>query len=396
VVLTDGTLLVTDNATLGSFLTVTGAGTLTIDGTVETYGGSISASANSRVEIGTLDGASGGITLSADGTSAIEIGTAGTASTATITIDGGVTVTESGSSRRRASSSMARRTSRTLTLDATGRGLSGSGSLQIGQGSSLVVDGVDPGPSDKVSIDFAGSGGSLWLASNDFNSLAQLIPAISGFNATDVIEHQGAATSAQNSGGVLSWYDGTTLVATLTIGSGYSNQFLTLSVDNGAYTQIDCLGGGRTRRPRALRTRTGINGSARSPASGTRRRTGNDVTTGQNPAAVAPGAQDLVTIGAASNGAAQAIVGDGSAYGLTIDDETLLEGTFNIGEDGLIATGGPVVLYEGSGLTDAGGATFDAFSGLTLDGASMSVSARRDVRCLHLGDARRRVYVGLR
>ncbi len=144
-VLTDGTLLVTGNATLGSVLTVTGAGALTIDGTVDTDGGSIYASNNSRAEVGTLDGASGGITLSADSTSSIEIGTAGTASTATITIDSGVTVTESGSFTAPGivvDGTLAVEPDQTLTLDGTDRGLSGSGSVQIGQGSSLVVDGV--------------------------------------------------------------------------------------------------------------------------------------------------------------------------------------------------------------------------------------------------------------
>jgi hypothetical protein len=103
------------------------------------------------------------------------------------------------------------------------------------------------------------------------------------------------------------------------------------------------------------------------------------VTAGQNPAAVAPGANDTVTIGAAANGATQVLIGNGNAYGLTLEGETLLDGVFNVVGTG--ASGGltvaqyaSVVLYTGSSLAVSGDATFGPYySGVTLNGGTMTV-----------------------
>ena len=100
-----------------------------------------------------------------------------------------------------------------------------------------------------------------------------------------------------------------------------------------------------------------------------------DVMAGQNPAALAPGANDLVTIGAAANGAAQVIIGNGNAQSLTIQGETLLEGQFTIGAGGLTATpNASIVLDAGSSLAVSGNAIFDTEAVAVLNGGTMSVT----------------------
>ena len=99
------------------------------------------------------------------------------------------------------------------------------------------------------------------------------------------------------------------------------------------------------------------------------------MTAGQNPAAVAPGKNDLVTIAAAAGGAAQVVVGDGNAYSLTLDGETLLDGVFGIGAGGLsLATSASAYLYGGSQLNVAGNATFGSYAGVTLNGGAMKLT----------------------
>ena len=142
-----------------------------------------------------------------------------------------------------------------------------------------------------------------------------------------------------------------------------------------ARTQIDYLGGGTSRA--AGHGERGLPYVWIGPVAGYWNATANsdDVTAGQNPAALAPGANDLVTIGAAAHGAAQVVIGNGNAQSLTIQGETLLEGQFTIGAGGLtVAQGASAVLYAGSSLAVSGNATFDTEATLTLNGGTMSVA----------------------
>jgi hypothetical protein len=100
-----------------------------------------------------------------------------------------------------------------------------------------------------------------------------------------------------------------------------------------------------------------------------------DTTAGQSPASVAPGANDSVTIAAAANGAAQVLVGNGNAYGLTLEGETLLDGLFKVGAGGLsVAQYVSAVLDTGSSLSVSGNATFGGGAEVTLNGGTMSVT----------------------
>ena len=377
--LTDGTLTVTGAASFGSSLTVTGAGSFTVDGTLTTQNGSINASDSSRVEINALNGTSGGLTLTADGTSTIEIGDQNVGTAGSITIDSGVSFTESGTFSApviadNGTITVAPNTSLTLYGNASSRGLTGTGTIDIDKGSSLTLNDVDPGTSDTVTIDFAQTGGQLWLASDDFDALGNFKPAITGFGATDVIEYQGTATSATYASGYLSLYNGANLVAKFNIGSGYAGDTFSTVAISGGYTQVDLAG-----TPNAAPAGTASADVYQwvGPVAGFWNAKANwdDVTAGQDPATAAPGANDLVSIGAAANGAAQVVIGNGNAYSLTLGGETLLEGQFNVGAGGFTeSTYASVVLYSGSALDVSGAATFGNYAGATLDGGAMAVT----------------------
>ncbi|MGD0864719.1 MAG: hypothetical protein ABSA49_04085 [Rhizomicrobium sp.] len=375
--LTDGTLLITGNASLGSSLSVSGAGSLTVDGTLSTDGGSIGASDNSRVLIGELNGSGGEVSLSADGTSVIEIGSENTATTGTITIDSGIGVTAWGSFSAPAivvNGTLDVANGEELSLSGSGRGLTGSGSVQIGSGSSLYLSGVDPGSSDTVQIDFAGSGGDLSITSGDLTALGAFVPTINGFSSTNVIDFTGSAiTSATYASGILSLYAGATLAAALDIGTGYNNEFSVLSTNSGY--QIDYLGGGTNAAPAGTTTADSYQWIG--PVAGDWNNTANwaDTTAAQSPASVAPGANDSVTIAAAANGAAQVLVGNGNAYGLTLEGETLLDGVFKVGAGGLtLAPNASAVLETASSLSVSGNATFGGGADVMLNGGTMSVT----------------------
>ncbi len=108
------------------------------------------------------------------------------------------------------------------------------------------------------------------------------------------------------------------------------SDFSTLSIDNGNYTRIDYLGGGTNPAPTGTANPPGHSFVWTGPVAGFWNATANWAD-GGNPASYAPGQYDLVTIGAAANGAAQVVVGNGNAESLTLDGETLLDGTFTIG-----------------------------------------------------------------
>ena len=377
--LTDGTLTVTGAASFGSSLTVTGAGSFTVDGTLTTQNGSINASDSSRVEINTLNGTSGGITLYADGTSTIEIGGQDVGTAGSITINSGVSFTKSGYFSApviadNGTITVAPSTSLTIYGNGSSRGLTGSGTVDIDKGSSLTLNGVDPGTSDTVTINFAQTGGQLWLASDDFDALGNFKPAITGFGATDVIEYQGTATSATYASNYLSLYNGANLVAKFNIGAGYTGDTFSTVAISGGYTQVDLAG-----TPNAAPAGTTSSDTYEwvGPVAGFWNAKANwdDVTAGKNPATAAPGANDLVSIAAAANGAAQVVIGNGNAYSLTLGGETLLEGQFNVGAGGFSeSTSASVVLYSGSALDVSGAATFSSYAGATLDGGAMAVT----------------------
>ena len=169
-------------------------------------------------------------------------------------------------------------------------------------------------------------------------------------------------------------YNGANLVAKFNIGSGYTGDTFSTVAISGGYTQVDLAG-----TPNAAPAGTASADAYQwvGPVAGFWNAKANwdDVTAGQDPATAAPGANDLVSIGAAANGAAQVVIGNGNAYSLSLGGETLLEGQFNVGAGGFSeSTYASVVLYSGSALDVSGAAAFGNYAGATLDGGAMAVT----------------------
>ena len=234
--------------------------------------------------------------------------------------------------------------------------MTGSGKVTIDAGAKLTISYDSSGTA--IPIAFSGAGGQLAIDSyTDLNASNVFAPTITGFAAADVIDFYDpyatiTSVSYVSASGDLNLYAGATIVGTLDLGAGYADKFSVLPVNGGSTYQIDYLGGGTNAAPAGTASADSYQWVG--PVAGNWKAASNwnDVTAGQNPAAVAPGKNDLVTIAAAAGGAAQVVVGDGNAYSLTLDGETLLDGVFGIGAGGLsLATSASAYLYGGSRST---------------------------------------------
>ena len=397
----------------GSALTVTGGvsdgtsgydnsftingGAFTVKGTFTSSSDGVYAENGGTVQLASLaeDSRGYGVTLYVyDATSSIEIGKTGGVAAGTITIDAGKTVTEQGSfyaptivnkGTLNIGASQSLTVSGVLEADGnvsigaggtlthngalTGAGnvtigangmftqsgaMTGSGTVTIDAGAKLTISSDSSGTA--IPIAFAGAGGQLAIDSyTDLNASNVFAPTITGFGAADVIDFYdpyATITSAQYAAGQLNLYAGATIVGTLNLSGTYKDYFSTVPLNGGSTYQIDYEGN----PPNATApggTATGDSFQWVGPVAGFWNAKANwdDTTLGQNPAAVAPGANDTVTIAAAANGEAQVIVGNGNAYGLTLEGETLLQGDVQGGRHGsegrphgdLVGVGGPLL-----------------------------------------------------
>ena len=324
------------------------AGTITIDaGQTVTEQGSFYASSGTIVDKGVLN-VGAGQSLNVSGTLEVD---------GSVTIGAGGVLTQSGA-------------------------MTGAGKVTIGAGAKLSLSSDSSGTAVKIA--FSGAGGQLAIDSyNDLNASNVFVPTITGFGAADVIDFTdpyATITSAQYAAGKLNLYAGSTVVATLNLTGTYTNYFSTVPLNGGSTYQIDYEGGApKTTAPAG--TTTGDSFQWVGPVAGfwSTKANWDDTTQGQNPAAVAPGANDTVTIAAAANGEAQVIVGNANAYGLTLEGETLLLGTFNVvgtgAKGGLTATSSAsAILYGGSSISISGDATFGSYAGETMNGGAMTVT----------------------
>jgi filamentous hemagglutinin len=182
-----------------------------------------------------------------DSTSSLEIGTAGGVATGSLTIDQGVTVTASGSftaPNMVVDGTLAVAAGGGVTLDGS---LGGSGQIQIGSGGNLAVenDRGQPTAMSAPTITFEGSNDALTIYGNALNASNSFVPVLIGLNGSDVIDYEGTITSATPgsfSGGdtVVTLYDGTTVVATVTLQGDYSsNTFITTQIGGGVTQIVD-------------------------------------------------------------------------------------------------------------------------------------------------------------
>ena len=384
-----------------SSFTING-GAFTVGGTFVSTSDSVYAENGGKVQLTSLteDSHGNGVTLDVDdATSSIEIGTTGGVAAGTITIDKGTTVTETGSFYASSGTIVDKGVlnvgaGQSLTVEGTLEvdgsatiqanatltqygALTGAGTVTIDGGAKLSLTSDSSGTA--VTIAFSGAGAELAINSyNDLNASNVFVPTITGFGAADVIDFYdpyATITGAQYAAGQLNLYAGATIVATLNLSGSYTNAFSVLPVNGGSTYQIDYLGGGTNTAPAGTTSADSYQWVGPVAGFWNAKANWDDVTAVQDPAAVAPGKNDLVTIGAAAGGAAQVVVGNGNAYSLTLDGETLLDGVFKIGAGGLtLATSASAYLYGGSSLSVAGNANFANYADATLNGGLLKLT----------------------
>ena len=380
---TGGSLSVSGDATLdtGDEVEITG-GTLTVTGVFSQ--GTLAAQSGGQVHVGGLNNAY----ASLDAASVFEVGAAGGAKAGVFTVDAGVTASSIGVTAPTLANagtitgglvytnevdntgsisgvqfhalsdsvSMSFNNSGTFTLTgdwlpgalvnngvviagASTTGLNnmvsqvtGTGQIQIAAGGDLSTGAVGSGQT----IAFTGAGGSLDLSSGSLDSAGVYDARISGFAAGDVIDYVGAITQATyNAGnGVLSLLNGSTVVAKLHLVGDYAGASFSATQLGGVstHTLISVGGGGDTATaPAGTSTADQYVWSGPSPGSWDLAANWTDTSTSSNPAAVAPGVHDSVTINSGTYQLPQVISGAGNSAQLTIGGDVTLSGKVSTG-----------------------------------------------------------------
>ena len=192
-----------------------------------------------------------------DSSSSLEIGTAGGVAAGGLTIDSGVTTTVTGHFTAPSiidNGTLVVAASGTLTLDGS---LGGGGAIQIGSAGNLIVenDQGQPAASSSPTITFEGSDDALTIYGNALNASNAFVPVLIGLNGSDVIDYHGTVTSATPSyngtNTILTLYDGSTAVATLTLQGDYSSDTFYAGAVSSGVTQIGVLSPGDTATPPA-------------------------------------------------------------------------------------------------------------------------------------------------
>ena len=315
------TFSVTGNVTDTSSQYFINDSTFTAGGTFTSSNDEVFAQNVSKVQLAELAGS--GIYLSVDGSSSVEVGTAGGAAAGSITIDSGVTTTVSGGNNSFTAPSIVDDGTVIIAAGSSfayNSSLSGTGQIEIGSGASLSIGSYNGRAAAAVAnaptISFEGTGDTLSLQASSFDASQAFTPTLVGFNANDVIDYQGTVTSAvyDSTGantGTLTLYDNSAVVGSLNLAGNYSGDtFYAAAVSSGT-TQIGELGTGDT--PTAPSGTGSVDNYVwAGPIAGSWDVAGNwdDTTAGQNPASVAPGSNDNVTINAAGS-AVQVISGTG-------------------------------------------------------------------------------------
>jgi hypothetical protein len=358
---TAGTTLTAGAATLvAGLIAVSGAGAdLSVAGTLGIGTAAILSVGNAgMVQAGAL--ALNGGTLELDPTGVLEIGTAGGAARGTLSIDTGATLSSEGgviAPNLSAAGVVAAMGGTTALLGS----VTGTGTLAIGGGATLYVGGT---AAASLTASFTGLGGVLEIypASGGFAA------PIAGFAAGDAIDFSGiVATGAQYAPtgaavGTLTLTDAGQAVATVTLDGSYGGAvFLTTpdAVDGtlvllptGSIVAGGALSAGTSGPDAYLWTASG--GGMWNSAANWR-----DVSARLQPALVAPGGKNIVTLAGPTGAAIALIGGPGNAASLIVTGAVALSGLF--------ATGG---LTVGSALA-AG--TLDILAGGTLTATTPSL-----------------------
>lgn len=420
---TGDSLRVTHDATLGGADDGVGAlestgGDITIGGTLY---GSVEASGGGVVQVGHLVGGA-----AADSTSSVEIGTAGDAQAGAVTLDAGQTATigvdaptfvnhgavvdsgavfyvtnvdNTGSISGAGfhflddnNSTVTVTNSGTITLIGNWIGgalvnngllvadqspvgsvgnfvgsITGTGRIQIAAGGDLATGQVSSGET----MAFTGPGGTLTLPVFPVNGSNGYGPTISGFAPGDAFEYLGTITDTvfYTGTGTLDLMKGSDVVGQLQIAGNYAGQIFRTVALNG--DTVIFLGGGQDTAtpPRGTASSDQYVWSGAGPGSWDAAANWTDATTGQNPAAVAPGAHDAVTINSRGYGLPQVITGTGNSASLTIAGDTALAGTFTTSSLSFSGDANPQLSIDSgyaltvNGNADASGGELNASGG---------------------------------
>ncbi len=217
----DGLTLI-NNGNIDVGATTTGA-ILTLDGGTSIAGGTLTIGASGGTGTVDVEGASGatldGVTVTGGGI--VEVGET---STATLTVEDTSSIT-GGTLTLGSNGTLDLAASAVLTINAI---LAGSGSINIGSGADLIVEGSPATLSGTIA--FQASGDTLTIYDSALNASDQFVPVISGATSSDYIDFQGSVAS------VTPDYNGTNTVLTLDNGSDQAIGTLTLAGDDASNT----------------------------------------------------------------------------------------------------------------------------------------------------------------
>jgi hypothetical protein len=338
----DATAGLVDFAT-GAALTASAAsldgGTLLVAGTSSLFslGGTLSVGGSNNGTLlvsnhGTaiLNGLSlqgqGASTIGTDPSSVIEIGQAGNAVAGAVTIDPGISVSGFGTialGGNLVENGTLRALGGTLTVGNT----SGSGTLVIGTEATLALTAQETAP-----ILFgAGDGGTLLLQGTEESPAATIDGFAPGESIVTGSSQVNSVTYTAGSGGLGTltlYYDGQ-IAGELVLAGNYSGDNFTVQPDGdgsliGVQANTGTISPG-TPTP-DLYAWTGAADDTWINANNWQ-----DLTTGQNPAAIAPGQNNIVTISGGANDFTT-IIGPADAATLTLLDQVALAGAFAIGQ----------------------------------------------------------------
>jgi hypothetical protein len=364
-----GSALQAGSATFGSGSVLAGAGgTLSVAGTLQLgapgSGATLDATGGGVVTSLSLRLNAGGDSIYVDPDSIVDIGGARTGLAGQLTVDAGATLAGRGNADgfgAVANAGTIAAAGGMLTVGA----LSGSGLLSIGAGATLALNGVC-GAGQAVA--FAGADATLALDEEAYAPAGTLTGFAPG-DAIDVVGSQiteAGFTPSGSGGGVLTLFYGSQVAARLTLAGSYTGSLFATAGDGDGGTLITvapATGGGGPPSPGTV---TPDQYAWIAAASGNWNSAANwqDQTSGQDPAAIAPGANDLVTIAAPQSGF-WVIAGPANAAALSLTGEVALSGAYGIGS---LAVGSA----DAGGFTDA---TLDLVSGATLGAASAAIAA---------------------
>ena len=336
-----GTSLQSATATLaGGSLLVNGTGTafgvageLTL-GSVQTgaYGAAadLNVTAGGHASVLGVFLRTGSSQIYVDPTSVLEIGTLSTGAAGKLTIDTGYLLLGQGNADEYGAlvdNGSLFASGGTLAVGA----VTGYGHVGISANAVLLLNGAC-GPNELV--EFSGANATLDIAAEADAPQG----TITGFATGDVIDFRGSPISAavynasSANGGVLTLYYGNQVAAQLSLAGSYTTSTFLTAGDGSDGTLINvaaAIPGSGTLSPGTtapdqyawVATGSGAWGAAAN---------WQDLTLGTNPAAIAPGAHDSVSIAASPSGFT-VIAGPASASTLSITGEVALTGTYGIG-----------------------------------------------------------------